>query len=190
MRRWLMHNTNKETKMAEIEVAGAKIRGGKLMMIIPLISMLGGGLWGGFELFSRYQAMEAKIDEYVAPDLSQFDKKLAIVHNDMRLVTEEVTLFKEELAIIKESITESVGYARDIKHSVRDDLTRIEKVVDKVEDDIKEVEADVREMIDIADQRYDNKRERLSTDVDIQLKDLEDRLNKKLQRALDNPLAN
>ena len=168
MRRWLMHNTNKETKMAEIEVAGAKIRGGKLMMIIPLISMLGGGLWGGFELFSRYQAMEAKIDEYVAPDLSQFDKKLAIVHNDMRLVTEEVTLFKEELAIIKESITESVGYARDIKHSVRDDLTRIE----------------------IADQRYDNKRERLSTDVDIQLKDLEDRLNKKLQRALDNPLAN
>ena len=188
MRRWLMHNT-KETKMAEIEVAGAKIRGGKLMMIIPLISMLGGGLWGGFELFSRYQAMEAKIDEYVAPDLSQFDKKLAIVHNDMRLVTEEVTLFKEELAIIKESITESVGYARDIKHSVRDDLTRIEKVVDEV-DDIKEVEADVREMIDIADQRFDNKRDRLITDVDRQLKDLEDRLNKKLQRALDNPLAN
>ena len=120
--------------MAEIELAGAKIRGGKLMLIIPLISMLGGGLWGGFELFSRYTAMEAKIDEYVAPDLSEFDKKLALVHNDMRLVTEEVTLFKEELAIIKESITESVGYARDIKHSVRDDLTRIEKVVDEKKD--------------------------------------------------------
>ena len=133
--------------------------------------------------------MEAKINEYVAPDLSGFDKKLAIVHNDMKLVTEEVAIFKEELQIIKESITESVGYARDIKHSVRDDLTRIEKIVDKVEDDIKEVEADVREMIDIADQRFDNKRDRLSTDVDIELKNLEDRLNKKLQRALDNPLC-
>ena len=88
----------------------------------------------------------------------------------MKLVTEEVAIFKEELQIIKESITESVGYARDIKHSVRDDLTRIEKIVDKVEDDIKEVEADVREMIDIADQRFDNKRDRLFTDVDIELK--------------------
>ena len=176
--------------MAELEIAGAKIKGGKLLTIIPIISMLIGGLWGGFELFSRYQSMEAKINEYVAPDLSGFDKKLAIVHNDMKLVTEEVAIFKEELQIIKESITESVGYARDIKHSVRDDLTRIEKIVDKVEDDVKEVEADVREMIDIADQRFDNKRDRLSTDVDIELKNLEDRLNKKLQRALDNPLAN
>ena len=118
--------------MAELEIAGAKIKGGKLLTIIPIISMLIGGLWGGFELFSRYQSMEAKINEYVAPDLSGFDKKLAIVHNDMKLVTEEVAIFKEELQIIKESITESVGYARDIKHSVRDDLTRIEKIVDKV----------------------------------------------------------
>ena len=39
--------------------------------------------------------------------LSGFDKKLAIVHNDMKLVTEEVAIFKEELQIIKESITES-----------------------------------------------------------------------------------
>jgi hypothetical protein len=45
-------------------------------------------------------------------------------------------------------------------------------------------------MIDIADQRFDNKRDRVTNDVDRQLKDLEDRLNKKLQRALDNPLAN
>ena len=125
--------------MAELEIAGAKIKGGKLLTIIPIIYMLIGGLWGGFELFSRYQSMEAKINEYVAPDLSGFDKKLAIVHNDMKLVTEEVAIFKEELQIIKESITESVGYARDIKHSVRDDLTRIEKIVDKVEDSAREI---------------------------------------------------
>lgn len=169
--------------MAEIDVAGIKIKGGKLLIILPIIGTILGGLWGGFELFSRYQQMEQKINEYVAPDLSEFDKNLA-------LVTEEINLFKEEIQIIKESITETVGYARDMKHSMRDDLTRIEKIVDKVEDDIKEVEADVREMIDIADQRFDNKRDRLSTDVDIELKNLEDRLNKKLQRALDNPLSN
>ena len=99
-------------------------------------------------------------------------------------------LFKEEIQIIKESITETVGYARDMKHSMRDDLTRIEKIVDQVEDDVKKVETDVRDMIDIADQRFDNKRDRVKSDIDTQMQDLEDRLNKKLQRALDNPLAN
>ena len=132
--------------MAEIDVAGIKIKGGKLLIILPIIGTILGGLWGGFELFSRYQQMEQKINEYVAPDLSEFDKNLA-------LVTEEINLFKEEIQIIKESITETVGYARDMKHSMRDDLTRIEKIVDQVEDDVKKVETDVREMIDIADQR-------------------------------------
>ena len=40
--------------MAEIELAGAKIRGGKLMLLIPILSMLGGGLWGGFEFYKDY----------------------------------------------------------------------------------------------------------------------------------------
>ena len=169
--------------MAEIDVAGIKVKGGKLLIILPLIGTILGGLWGGFELFSRYQQMEQKINEYVAPDLSEFDKNLA-------LVTEEINLFKEEIQIIKESITETVGYARDMKHSMRDDLTRIEKIVDQGEDDVKQVETDVRDMIDIADQRFDNKRDRVKSDIDTQMKDLEERLNKKLQRALDNPLAN
>ena len=169
--------------MAEIDVAGIKVKGGKLLIILPLIGTLLGGLWAGFELFSRYQQMEQKINEYVAPDLSEFDKNLA-------LVTEEINLFKEEIQIIKESITETVGYARDMKHSMRDDLTRIEKIVDQVEDDVKQVETDVRDMIDIADQIFDNKRDRVKSDIDTQMKNLEERLNKKLQRALDNPLAN
>ena len=125
--------------MAEIDVAGIKIKGGKLLILLPIIGTILGGLWGGFELFSRYQQMEQKINEYVAPDLSEFDKNLA-------LVTEEINLFKEEIQIIKESITETVGYARDMKHSMRDDLTRIEKIVDQVEDDVKKVETDEREM--------------------------------------------
>ena len=35
--------------MAEVEIAGAKIKGGKLLLILPIISALGGGLWAGFE---------------------------------------------------------------------------------------------------------------------------------------------
>jgi len=72
---------------------------------------------------------------------------------------------------------------------MRDDLMRIEKIVDQVEDDVKESETEVREMIDIADQRFDNKRDVLETEADRKMEALEERLNNQLQRALNNPLA-
>jgi vacuolar-type H+-ATPase subunit H len=69
-----------------------------------------------------------------------------------------------------------------------------------VEDDVNKAEEDTRELITLADQRFENKRDQLLTDYeqraeslrnssDVKLKELEARLNKRLQRALDNPLA-
>ena len=69
--------------MAEVEYKGIKVGGSKLLLILPLLGTIGGGLWGGFELWHRYQAMEIKINKYVAPDLSGFDKKLAILGKRM-----------------------------------------------------------------------------------------------------------
>jgi len=65
--------------MAEVEYKGIKIGGSKLLLILPLLGTIGGVLWGGFELWHRYQAMEVKIAKYVAPDLSGFDKRIAII---------------------------------------------------------------------------------------------------------------
>ena len=61
--------------MAEIEYGGIKVGGSKLLLIVPLLGTIIGGLWGGFELYSRYLEMEEKIQTYVAPDLSGFDKR-------------------------------------------------------------------------------------------------------------------
>ena len=69
--------------MAEVEYKGIKIGGSKLLLILPLLGTIGGGLWGGFELWHRYQAMEVKINKYVAPDMSGFDKKLAVLGKRM-----------------------------------------------------------------------------------------------------------
>jgi hypothetical protein len=44
-------------------------------------------------------------------------------------------------------------------------------------------------MIDAADLRFESQRERLRSNQDAEMKDLEDKLMGKLQRALDNPLA-
>ena len=45
-------------------------------------------------------------------------------------------------------------------------------------------------MIDDAEIRFETKREQLRMSQSADMKALEDRLNEKLQRALDNPLAN
>ena len=59
--------------MAEVEYKGIKIGGSKLILILPLIGTLAGGLWGGFEFYKDYMNMRDKIESYEAPDLSGID---------------------------------------------------------------------------------------------------------------------
>jgi len=39
--------------MTEVEYKGIKIGGGKLLLILPLLGTISGGLWGGIELYNR-----------------------------------------------------------------------------------------------------------------------------------------
>ena len=54
---------------------------------------------------------------------------------------------------------------------------------------VRKSEEKVRIMIDAAEIRFESKREQLRTSQAADLKDLEGRLSKKMQQALDNPLA-
>lgn len=180
--------------MAEVEYGGIKIGGSKLLLVIPLIGTLGGGLWAGFEFYKDYMDMKEQIQNYVAPDLSEFDKQLAVI-------TEEMTLTREEVKIIRDSIGEQVDFMRDTKHDLRADLVRMEKILDKVENDIDAVEdeaqalmdrtkSDARQMIEDASNRFNDKVSGMEGYVKRELTSLEDDLDRKLQKSLDNPLAN
>ena len=97
---------------------------------------------------------------------------------------------------------------RDTKHDLKEEMVRIEKYLDRVEDDIDAVELElditleesdkiasgnrdyVREFVNDTDKRYDDKISGLEGYVKRELENLEDRLNDKLTKALDNPLAN
>ena len=63
--------------MAQIEFAGIKFTGGKMALVITLVTSLIGGLWGGFEVYKYYMDMKEKIQSYTAPDLSGLDKRIA-----------------------------------------------------------------------------------------------------------------
>ena len=180
--------------MAEIEYGGIKVGGSKLLLILPLIGTLGGGLWAGFEFYKDYMDMKEQIQNYVAPDLSEFDKQLAVIKEEMKVT-------KEEVLIIRDAIGEQVQFMRDTKHDLRDDLVRMEKILDKVENDIDKVEdeatalmdrskKDTRDMIVDANNRFNDKIDGMEGYVKRELQSLEDELNSKLTKALDNPLAN
>ena len=50
--------------MAEVEFAGVKFKGGKMIAIIMALSTLVGGLYGGFEVYKDYMDMKKKILSY------------------------------------------------------------------------------------------------------------------------------
>lgn len=164
----------------EIDIAGVKVKAGgsvgKMFMYATAAGAIIGSLYGGFEVYKDYMDMKDKIANYTAPDLSGLDKRIELLNKAVRSAEDSVELAKD--------------YTRDIKNDLKQDIDRIERIVDKTEQRVKKSEEDVRELIDVADQRFDTKRDQLATDTDRKLRNLQSELNKKLQRALDNPLAN
>lgn len=151
--------------MAEFEFAGMTFRGGKMMIVLTALSTLGAGAWGAFEVYKDYMDMKEIVQGI------------------------DTQAIESRNAQIEVKLDEAISYTRDIKAGLRDDILRIERQVDRTEDMVRDSEENVRAMIDIANGRFENKRDELYSDTDRKIKELEVRLNKRLQRALDNPLA-
>lgn len=187
-------NEIENLKNKEFRLFGIKVTAVTIGMAFSLVSAGIGSLYGAFVVYQDYMDMRAQIQEYVAPDLSGFQEQISVINEKMDGVVAEVR-------VMKESMNETADRVSDIKNDLRDDLVRMEKIIDQVEDQTRSVEEKVRTIIQNAEERFENKRDALQNDYDQakdrlqintsrELKDLEQRLNDKLQRALDNPLAN
>ena len=177
----------KMAQQTEIEVAGVKFKGGKIFLVLTALTTVGGGLWGGFEFYKDYMDMKEIIQNIDTDEIEAKNKQLQIKLDD------------------------AIDYTRDIKNGLKDDIVMIEKQVDRLEDKLQKAQDDGRKMIQNAEERFENKRDALQNDYDQKanrlqeqntqraddltakverdLRELEARLNKRLQRALDNPLA-
>jgi len=152
----------------EIKAGGVKLTASSVLAILAFLSTVVGGLYGGFTLYQ-------KIEEVSGLDLTAYQQQMDVMD--------------AKVSGISEKVEESVEYTRDIKNGLKDDLLRIEQQTDRVEDMVRDNEDKVRKMIDDAEIRFENQRERVRVSQTSSMKELEDRLNAKLQRALDNPLA-
>ena len=162
--------------MAEVEYGGLKVGGSKLLLVIPLLSMLGGGAWAGFELYNEFRILKATVMEYQPPDITGIEQDIAVL--------------QETLVSVSESVELSKDYTRTIKNDLKDDLARQETLMDRLENKVNASQDEIDKTIDVAGERFDARRDALYSDTDRKIKELEDRLGAKLQRALDNPLAN
>ena len=203
----------------EVEFAGVKFRGGKMFILITALTTLAGGLYASFEFYKDYMNMKDKIEQFVSPDLSGYDKRIAVMNEQFAILktqseyfSKQIELYEGQILMVSDVGDEHYQSIKDLKNSMREDINRQEAIIDDVEDEIKEIESSVRETIDIAEQRFENKRDSLQNDydakadtlrtsIDQKIGDLEARiskkmdtmqeeLNTKLQRSLDNPLAN
>lgn len=122
-----------------ISIGGYNFTPAKLMIAGGIISSVLGGLYGAFEVYKDYQSMKEAIQTYVAPDLSEINKKIAVLEQNSEKSTE---------------------YVRDINTNLKQDIRRIEKIVEQVERDAKvsqrEVDKDVRELRKEVDTKIKN----------------------------------
>ena len=145
--------------MPSIEYSGLKISGGKVFAIFTLLGALGGAAWTGFTFYQDYLYMKEKITLYTEPDLSQYDEGMAVLKSEIDMILQEITIISD--------------VARDMRSDMKADLRQmngdirhITEIVNDVEDRQKE---DARELLD-------------------EMKLLEESLDLKINKALNNPL--
>ncbi len=150
----------------------SKMSWGARIAAFSVVSSLCGTLYGGFLMYQ-------KVEEIATLDLGAY---------------------QQQMEVMDTKVTEAVEYSRDIKNGLRDDIIRIEQQADRTEDLVRSstrelrdamdtVQKDAREMIDAADDRFETRREQLRASQDQDMKELEERLEALVQKALDNPLA-
>ena len=170
------------SKDTVISIGGYEFTPAKLMVAFTIVSSTLGGLYGAFEVYNDYQSMKKKIAEYSAPDLSGFDKRLAV---------------------IEENSGKTSDYTRDIKNDLKNDIRRNESVTEQVERSVKQAQReteqemrqarkDVREDLDKARGEVNAIRKEMSDarrEISREVEVLKKEVDNKIQKALDNPLA-
>jgi len=163
------------SKDTVISIGGYEFTPAKLMIAFTLASSILGGLYGAFEVYKDYVGMKKKISEYAAPDLTDFDKRLAV---------------------IEENSQKGADYTRDIKNDLKTDIRRAESVTEQIERSVKQAQRETDQDLKLMQKDLRANLDRTRDDMDKLKRETDsklDRLNRsvddKIQKAIDNPLA-
>lgn len=171
-----------------------------------ILSTILGGLYGAFQVYTDYMDMKEIVTNI---DVGAIETR----NNEIEVLVGNV---KSELVVqinsIQKQIDDLEKRTREQKVDLSDQINNLDSQVRRVEQLLRNTENDVRQIVQNAEERFDNKRDALQNQYDSKasqlrdssdqkIKDIEDkverdmadlefRLNSRLQKALDNPLAN
>ena len=94
-------------------------------------------------------------------------------------VTPDLSEIHKKLAVVTENSDKAVQYTQDIKNDLKSDIRRLEGIVDGVERSTKQTQREL-----------DGDMKILRKETEVAIKETNANLDRKIQRALDNPLAN
>ena len=154
--------------MPSIEYQGLKFTGGKFFIIISLIGAIIGGGWTGYKFYDDYLDMKQQVQDFVAPDLSSFDKRIELIQQEVSMLSEEMQMILSEVELVAST-------AKELKDDLKSDVRQLEK--------------DSRHTESLVDSIKNSTREELRL-FETMIKELEDNLQLEIDKALNNPLGN
>ena len=163
--------------MPSIEYQGMKFTGGKFFIILSLIGTIVGGGWTGYKFYDDYLDMKQQVQDFVAPDLSGFDKSIELAKAEMdkrlELIEQELEMIETEMSMILEEVSLVASTAKELKDDLKADL--------------RQMEGDIRHITEIVNDVEDRQKED-TREVFDELKIIEENLELKINKALNNPL--
>jgi hypothetical protein len=181
-----------------ISVGGFSFTPAKIMIAGGILSSVLGGLWGAFEIYKDYMDMKEAIQNYTAPDFSEYEKRIIVLEQNsekgLEYTREINTNLKGDIRRL-EGVVEGVERtSKTAQREVEKDIADIRRQVDV---EIKEVrrstDAQVREMqkqVDVTVQTVNERVNRIERETNSELRTIRREVDDKIKKALDNPLSN
>ena len=184
--------------MAEVEYKGIKVGGSKLLIIIPFVGTVVGGLWGGFELYNRLLLAESKLNNLqpaaITAEMNRLESVYTVIRDDLQgdidstdsriTYNTSETVARDELGALtrltermsdqmdrmEESINESLDLARDVESNTSETQREVRNDVYEMESQMQER---FREMDDLIREMRNELEDRISTILENPLNDVE-----------------
>ena len=176
------------TEKTELEFGGATITGGKILLLVPLLGAIGGAMWGGFEVYQRLIDAETAITEYVSPDFSGYDEALAVLESRLtdqsRILDTVEDSLRNETDAMQAQNQRMLANINDQIDTIETDVRQSESIARTAEDTVADTTRELRDDVYALEERVND----TLRDVDLELREIRDDLESRIQQMLDNPL--
>lgn len=193
-------------KNAKMKIFGITMTPTTIGAAFAVISSIIGGLYGAFQVYDDYMGMKEIVQNI---DVDVIETRNQQIEASLANVNKEISI---QLSAIQKQLDDAEKRNRENKVDTNEQIGYLEDQTRRVEKLVRDTEASIRQTIQNAEERFDNKRDALQNQYDTKasqlrdsndnrINDLESKMERDmmqldadlraiLQRSLDNPLAN